>query len=1226
MGVVYKAKDRETGEIVALKILKPEIAADRGAAERFINEVRLSRRITHKNVCRVYEFSRAGSTAYLSMEFVEGESLRAILERMGAVTLRKGTQIARQMCAALHEAHSQGIIHRDLKPENVMLDRAGNVKVMDFGIARVLDSSETATGGIIGTPAYMAPEQAEGRDTDARTDIYATGLILYELFTGQPTFTGDTPITIALKQIRETPAAPRTHEAAIPPDLDGLILKCLEKDPVQRFQSVADLDAALARLSTSGDLPLGGESHQTDGQWPAVETANTTPVGARAQLEGGTHAAQPRDHGASGVSGVSAHRPVAGRRTILAAIAVSIVALAFAGAYFAFWRTRDPIPFTTFTLANGLRVILSEDHSAPTVSVAVVYNAGSRDDPPGRDGLAHLFEHMMFNGSLNVGKGEHQSLVSQLGGNANGSSLPDFTVYWETLPSNQLDLALFLEADRMRSLRLDQARLETERATIAAERQQAVDNAPYGRAGNVMLETAYDIPGYKHSTIGTAETLQKASLQEINDFFTIFYAPNNAVLAVAGDFKPADARARIENYFQHIAAQPPAPVLDLTNPAPTRERRARVEDPFAPIARHLIGYMGPTGAAPDFEAAQILAVIVGTGASSRLHQKLVRDMNAASAIGGSVDQRTGPGLITFVIVPSPDRDEAIILKGFEEVIAQVRQSGVTDAEVQRARHRLRLQSATALQQTFNRATELGQYAARFGDPAGANRHLQRLEEVTPDAVRRAAETYLTAERRTIVTVVPGGQRPAAVAAATPPAIELERLNRAPISKDVIRVSLPSTKESALDNGLTLVVAEDRRVPLVSVRFDVRGAGALHDPKDLPGTSYAVSAMLRQGTATRTGKEVAEQLDTYGVSVTAGTAGDKSVATVNATGLSGTFDQWFPIVADIVVNASFPADELTVMKRRLATDWRGAQSSGSSRAAILYEDAVYGSAAPPRIAPEVFEALTSDRLKAWHRERYAPQTTILTIVGAVGQGDAEKRVREVLGGWPKGPYVEQLPSMPPAPPRRALVLDRPGSVQTSFAIGAAAVDRVHPDYLALVVANRVLGAGPTGRLFLNLRERRGITYGVYSVLAAYKHGGDWRAYGDMNADRNAEAIDALLEELQRIAGEPVPATELDAAKLSIVAGFAVTLEQLAQRVSYIATRRSYGLSSDYWDRYPERIMALTADDVQRAAAKYFDPSRLQIIAVGDASKLEPLLAAKAPVTRDLGPGTKGPGTH
>ncbi len=288
MGVVYKARDRETGEIVALKILKPDIAVDPVAAERFINEVRLSRRITHKNVTRVYEFTRAGATAYLSMEYIEGESLRSIVDRMGAVGLRKGVQIGRQICAALHEAHTQGIVHRDLKPENVMLDKAGNVKVMDFGIARLLDASVTATaGGIIGTPAYMAPEQAEGKTVDARTDIYAVGLILYEIFTGRIAFTGDTPMVVALKQIRETPIPPRSVEPTIPWELEATILRCLDKDPAQRFQSAEEVDTALAAVgsgaTTTGSLSIDTEARATGvPTWPTVSPAQTTPIAQRA--------------------------------------------------------------------------------------------------------------------------------------------------------------------------------------------------------------------------------------------------------------------------------------------------------------------------------------------------------------------------------------------------------------------------------------------------------------------------------------------------------------------------------------------------------------------------------------------------------------------------------------------------------------------------------------------------------------------------------------------------------------------------------------------------------------------------------------------------------------------------------------------------------------------------------------------------------------------------------
>jgi zinc protease len=591
-------------------------------------------------------------------------------------------------------------------------------------------------------------------------------------------------------------------------------------------------------------------------------------------------------------------------------------------------------------------------------------------------------------------------------------------------------------------------------------------------------------------------------------------------------------------------------------------------------------------------------------------------MEAASTVGGFVEQRAGPGLARFAVEPAANRDEAAIMKAFDETVAQVRDQGVTGAEVERARNRIRLTDATAQQQTWNRGTLLGRYATSYGGAAGANLRVKRLDEVTPDAVKRAANAYFGKAQQTLVSVAPGGTRASAAPSAAAQASTssaIERLNRAPISKDVVSVLLPRPKEITLDNGLTLLVAEDARVPLVWVRFEIRGAGPLHDPRDFPGTAAAVAAMLRQGTATRTSQQIAEQLDTFGASIVGVTTPDRSVAAVNATGLSDTFAQWFPIVADLVANASMPADELSLMKRRLAASWRAQRSAGAAPAALLYEEAVYGTAAPPRVTPDSFAALTTDRLTAWRRERYAPQNTILTVAGAIDEAAVEKAVRAALGNWTKGSLGEELPAMPPAPPRRAILLDRPGSVQTSLVIGAPAVDRVHADYLPLVVADCVLGGSPAARLFTILREERGLTFGAYSALSAFKHGGDWRVFGDVNAGRDGEALDAFLAELQRIAAEPIPASELDAAKRSIVASFAVTLEQLSQRVAYLSSRRSYGLSADYWDRYPERIMAISADDVLRTAAKYFDPSRLQIVAVGDASKLEPLLAAKAPVT-------------
>jgi serine/threonine protein kinase len=263
MGNVYKARDRETGETVALKLLKPEIASDQAMMDRFKNELLYARKITHKNVCRVHEFNRIGGIAYTSMEFVEGESLRSVLNRFGGLPLRKANHVALQICSGLAEAHAQGIVHRDLKPENVMIDGQGNVKIMDFGIARSMEAGTRLTGSIVGTPAYMAPEQVAGKQVDYRTDIYSLGLMLYEMFTGTPAFAADTAVAVALKQMRETPQAPHEIDPAIPVGSERAILKCLEKEPAKRFQTVVDLERLLRSHGSAESGDAAGNANSS---------------------------------------------------------------------------------------------------------------------------------------------------------------------------------------------------------------------------------------------------------------------------------------------------------------------------------------------------------------------------------------------------------------------------------------------------------------------------------------------------------------------------------------------------------------------------------------------------------------------------------------------------------------------------------------------------------------------------------------------------------------------------------------------------------------------------------------------------------------------------------------------------------------------------------------------------------------------------------------------------
>jgi serine/threonine protein kinase len=283
MGNVYKARDRETGETVALKLLKPEIASDQSMMERFKKELLFARKITHKNVCRVHEFNRIGGIAFTSMEFVEGESLRSVLSRTGGLPQRKALDLALQLCSGLQEAHAQGIVHRDLKPENVMIDAQGNAKIMDFGIARSMDAMTRLTGSMVGTPAYMAPEQVAGKQVDFRTDIYSLGLIFYEIFTGRPAFQAENTVAVALKQMRESPRPPHELRPTIPLPIESAILKCLEKDPAMRFQSVAQLADAL-RAPASGASPVvqapspevGAKSHSRPGTTFALPTPRAT--------------------------------------------------------------------------------------------------------------------------------------------------------------------------------------------------------------------------------------------------------------------------------------------------------------------------------------------------------------------------------------------------------------------------------------------------------------------------------------------------------------------------------------------------------------------------------------------------------------------------------------------------------------------------------------------------------------------------------------------------------------------------------------------------------------------------------------------------------------------------------------------------------------------------------------------------------------------------------------
>jgi zinc protease len=415
---------------------------------------------------------------------------------------------------------------------------------------------------------------------------------------------------------------------------------------------------------------------------------------------------------------------------------------------------KNAVDFKDYKLKNGLRVLLVEDHSAPVISLALNYGVGSRNEKQGRTGFAHLFEHMMFQGSANVGKSEHFIQIDTNGGQMNGTTNEERTLYFESLPSNQLDLMLFLESDRMKGLDITKENLDNQRNAVQEERRLGVDNQPYGKLFEQFGETMYDNFNYKHSVIGSMEDLNAASVEDVRDFFRVYYAPNNAVLALVGDFKTAEALAKIKQYFEGIPAQPMPAKVDATEPEQTAERRFTVEDPLAQLPLLMIGYKGMRGNTTDADALSVLATVLGSGQSSRLYQKLVKEKQLALGVGSFLEARRGPGAFLVQASVTPGKQVAEVEEAIYAEIAKLQSEPIADWELAKAKQFGKRSAINARQSSLGLAIRLVEDTTAWNDPNRVNTRLEKLETVTKEDVLRVAKQYLQAKNRTVGIAIP----------------------------------------------------------------------------------------------------------------------------------------------------------------------------------------------------------------------------------------------------------------------------------------------------------------------------------------------------------------------------------------------------------------------------------------------------------------------------------------
>ncbi|NLG74617.1 MAG: insulinase family protein [Xanthomonadaceae bacterium] len=414
----------------------------------------------------------------------------------------------------------------------------------------------------------------------------------------------------------------------------------------------------------------------------------------------------------------------------------------------------DRVEFTETTLKNGLRVQLAPDSTAPVIALHIAYDVGSKDERKGLTGFAHLFEHMMFKGSENVGDGEHFYQIFTSGGVMNGTTSPDMTNYYETLPANQLEMALFLEADRMRSLEITQEKLDNQRHAVQEERRLRIDNQPYGRSFERLGELLYDNFAYKHSTIGSMEDLNAASIEDVDEFFKTYYAPNNAVLSLVGDFEPDEAMRLIRKYFEPIPRQPEPPRVDLKEPQQTAERRETISDPLARLPHAFIVYKTVPGNTPDQYALEVLGSVLFGGDSSRLYQKLNKELELVAGIGGFVDERIGTGSLRISATMRPGREIKDMEAALYEEIERIQREPIAAWELEKAKNSTRYGYYSAIRGTQSRAMLLGAFTIKFNDPNLINTRMQKVEAVTAADVQRVARQYLRERNRTVLITMP----------------------------------------------------------------------------------------------------------------------------------------------------------------------------------------------------------------------------------------------------------------------------------------------------------------------------------------------------------------------------------------------------------------------------------------------------------------------------------------
>ncbi|MHA6723194.1 M16 family metallopeptidase [Sphingomonas sp. RS2018] len=891
-----------------------------------------------------------------------------------------------------------------------------------------------------------------------------------------------------------------------------------------------------------------------------------------------------------------------------------------------------PVAFTERTLANGLRVIAIRDTSTPNVTTQVWYDVGSKHDPQGRSGFAHLFEHILSRKTVNMPYNAINKLTEDVGGQRNASTWFDRTNYYEIVPAQYLETMLWTHAERMARPVVDEQVFETERNVVKEEFRQRVLAPPYGRLRLVLDENSYDTLPMRRSGIGSLEQLDAATLGDARAFHEAFYGPDTATLIVSGNFDPRQLDTLVDRYFAAIPRRTnPIPLkITATEAARTTPRTVTAYAPNVPLAMVTSSWRIPGAAHPDLAALQVLDAVLSSGDNSRLYKALVRGSQIAASVGVQLQDVEDGGFFAPSVTLASGHTVAEAEPALAAEIARIRDEPITAAELAEAKNEI-LAAALRERETFDgRAFAIGEALVRTGDPRALDRRLERVGKVTAADVQRVARLYLKPEARVDIRYLDEKQRPtgaadswtnpipmptwASVPAATRPPLALapESSRQAPPPPGTaLPVTPPAIVEGKLANGLGVVAARTGAVPVATMALVLKGGGAT-DPRDRAGLAALLADVATQGTKTRTAEQIAAQIEALGARLDAQAGPDGTV--VSVTGPVATLAQAGAVLADVVRNASIPADEVERRRRQALDGLQVALKNPGALAGMALQPISYGAAPYGAVTtPTSVAAITRDELAAAHARWWRPELATLVVTGGIDPAAARQLGEQLFGDWRVTGTPPALPVARAGQPSkpRLVVIDMPGAGQAAVAAAVRGVDRADPRWFDLQVANAVLGAGSNGRLFQEVRVKRALSYGAYSAVTARADDGLLTATTQTKNESAPEVVQIFLAELDRLGREPLDAATVDKRKTFLSGGLSRSAETSRGLGLTIASLIQQGLPASEAARLTARIDAVTPAGAMAAAQSGVAGANANIVVVGDAKLFVDRLRAIRP---------------